>query len=165
MRDMDPNEVAGSATEHVLTYFDKSTRRVLVTELETPFPSGELIVSQTDPTGIITMCNNAFVLMSGYTEADLIGTPHYILRHPDMPAVAFKGLWDTLAAGQKWHGYVKNLRRDGGFYWVYATVVANLRQGRLVGYTSVRREPHRAKVLEAEALYRQLRAAESGAAA
>lgn len=162
--DMSPDQIRGCGLEHQLRYHDGTSRRVYVTDLETPFPAGELIVSQTDPAGVITMCNDAFVLMSGYSRAELLGAAHHILRHPDMPAVAFKGLWDTLAEGKKWHGYVKNLRRDGGFYWVYATVVANIRQGRLVGYSSVRREPHRAKVNEAEQLYRTLRQQELAAA-
>ncbi len=118
-----------------------------------PIPPGEIIVSRTDPVGIITDCNDAFVHMSGYSRAELLGEPHHILRHPDMPAWAFKDLWETLARGERWHGYVKNLRRDGGFYWVYATVVANIRHGQLVGYTSVRREPARSKVESCAALY------------
>lgn len=161
--DMSPTQVHGVGREHHLRYHDGTRRRVFVTNTETPFPAGELIVSQTDSAGVITMCNDAFVLMSGYSREELLGAPHHILRHPDMPAVAFKGLWDTLAGGKKWHGYVKNLRRDGGYYWVYATVVANVRQGQLVGYSSVRREPHRAKVVEAEQLYRTLRQQEVAA--
>jgi len=164
MRDIDPRDVKGPARECHLTFHDGTTRRVLVTEIETPFPSGELIVSQTDPAGVITMCNDAFVLMSGYSSEELMGAPHHILRHPDMPAIAFKGLWDDIEQGKRWHGYVKNLRQDGGFYWVYATVVPNVRRGRLVGYTSVRREPYRARVLECDALYKKLRADETGAA-
>ena len=156
LRDMTPEDAGGPAREHLLTYYDGTRRRVFVTEVETPFPAGELIVSQTDPAGIITMCNEAFILMSGYSREELMGAPHYILRHPDMPAIAFKGLWDTLAEGKKWHGYVKNLRKNGGFYWGYATVVANIREGRLTGYTSVRREPPRNKVEECGTLYRQL---------
>ena len=116
MRDMTAADVQAPAREHNLRYHDGTSRRVFVTEVETPFPAGELIVSQTDPAGIITMCNDAFVLMSGYSREELLGTPHHILRHPDMPAVAFKGLWETIEKGIKWHGYVKNLRRDGGFY-------------------------------------------------
>lgn len=162
MKDMSATDVHASAREHVLRYHDGSSRRVLVTDVETPFPAGELIVSQTDPSGIITMCNDAFVLMSGYAREALLGTPHYILRHPDMPAVAFQGLWETVAKGEKWHGYVKNLRSDGGFYWVYATVVSNIRAGKLVGYSSVRREPSRAKVRELGSLYENLLAQERG---
>lgn len=165
MRDMTESEVRGPAREHRLRYYDGTTRRVFTTEIETPFPAGELIVSQTDMAGIITLCNDAFVHMSGYSREELLGAPHHILRHPDMPAVAFRGLWETLATGAKWHGYVKNLRRDGGFYWVYATIVPNLRGGALVGYSSVRREPYRAKVLEAAALYEHLLAEERRASA
>lgn len=160
MRDMTAADVQAPAREHLLRYHDGTSRRVLVTEVETPFPAGELIVSQTDPAGIITMCNDAFVLMSGYSREELLGTPHHILRHPDMPAVAFKGLWETIEKGIKWHGYVKNLRRDGGFYWVYATVVGNVRNGKLVGYSSVRREPSRTKVIELAAVYAGLLAEE-----
>lgn len=157
MRDMSLGDLQGRpGREHALTYFDGFRRRIYVVDEEVPFPEGKLIVSRTDPKGIITHANQAFVEMSGYSAEELIGENHYILRHPVMPAVAFKGLWDTIATGAKWHGYVKNLRKDGRYYWVYATVVANIRDGRIVGYTSVRRKPSRSKVLEAEALYKTL---------
>jgi len=97
--------------------------------------------------------NQAFVEMSGYSADELLGAPHHILRHPDMPAPAFGDLWDTVLAGEKWHGYVKNLRRDGGFYWVYATVIPNVRDGEIVSLTSVRRKPSRTKVEASQALY------------
>jgi len=158
MRDITPQDLAGAeGTKHELTYHDGSKRVVYVVDREVPFPEGKLIVSRTDPAGTITHANQAFVEMSGYPEAELIGAPHHILRHPDMPAVAFKDLWDTCARGEKWHGYVKNLRRDGAYYWVYATVVTNRRAGKVVGYTSVRRKPSRAKIAEAEALYRTMK--------
>ncbi|WP_374243220.1 PAS domain-containing protein [Zoogloea sp.] len=115
-----------------------------------------MIVSRTDTSGVITQCNQSFVDMSGYTEAELIGQPHCILRHPDMPSAAFDDLWKTVQAGRQWNGYVKNLRKDGGHYWVYATVVPNVRDGKIVGFTSVRREPSREKVLAAEAQYRNM---------
>ncbi len=153
---MDRAQVSGEAAEHQLTYADGSRRRVFVTSVETPYPHGKLIVSRTDTAGIITQCNQSFVDMSGYIEAELVGQPHSILRHPDMPAAAFRDLWDTVGAGRQWNGYVKNLRKDGGYYWVYATVVPNVRDGRIVGYTSVRREPSREKVAAAEAQYRQM---------
>jgi PAS domain S-box-containing protein len=142
--------------ETFLRYFDGTGRTVLTTDVETPFPEGRLIVSRTDPQGIITHVNEAFVIMSGHAESDLIGAPHYILRHPDMPSVAFKGLWDTLEGEPTWHGYVKNLRKDGGYYWVYATIITNVRDGRIVGYSSVRRKPARRKVEECTSLYRSL---------
>lgn len=153
---MEPADIAGEFREYNLAYYDGSRRRVLVTDIETPFPEGKLIVSRTDVAGVITNCNQSFVEMSGFSEAELIGQPHWILRHPDMPPAAFKDLWDTVTRGTKWNGYVKNLRKDGGFYWVYATVVANVRDGIIVGYTSVRRKPSRTKVREAEALYRTM---------
>ena len=153
MKDMNPDDVIGEYTEHTLTYHDGSSRKVLVTNEETKFPEGSLIVSRTDTRGIITHVNEAFVTMSGFTEDELIGLPHYILRHPDMPPAAFGDLWQTLQRGEKWYGYVKNLRKDGGYYWVYATAIPNVRRGEVCGYTSVRRQPSRKKVEECEKLY------------
>lgn len=157
MKDMDLADIVGEAVEHVLTYTGGNTRRVYVTPIETPYPHGKLIVSRTDTRGIMTQCNQSFVDMSGYGEAELIGQPHCLLRHPDMPAAAFRDLWETVEAGRQWHGYVKNLRKDGGHYWVYATVVPNVRDGKIVGFTSVRREPSREKVAAAEAQYQEMR--------
>jgi aerotaxis receptor len=114
-----------------------------------------LIVSRTNLEGIITHANDAFVEMSAHAREDLIGAPHHILRHPDMPKVAFKSLWDDVAAGKKWHGYVKNLRKDGAFYWVYATAVPNIRNGVIVGFTSVRRKPSRTRIAELEPVYKK----------
>lgn len=153
MRDMDPADIKGDYREKNLIYADASKRKVLVTDHETPFPDGSLIVSRTDPDGIITHVNQSFVEMSGYREEELLGQPHYILRHPDMPAAAFKDLWETVRKGEKWHGYVKNLRKDGGYYWVMATVIPNIRDGKISGYTSVRRKPARRKVEECNRLY------------
>lgn len=157
LSDMNPAAVTGTYREYTLHYHDGSQRQVLATDLEIPYPDGRLIVSRTDTAGMITHANESFVEMSGYTRTELIGQPHYILRHPDMPAAAFKDLWDTVSAGRKWHGYVKNLRKDGGYYWVYATVIPNIRQGQMVGFTSVRRKPSRRKVEEMTALYKTLR--------
>ena len=157
MKDMDLADIVGEAVEHVLTYTGGNTRRVYVTPIETPYPHGKLIVSRTDTRGIMTQCNPSFEDMSGYGEAELIGQPHCLLRHPDMPAAAFRDLWETVQAGRQWHGYVKNLRKDGGHYWVYATVVPNVRDGKIVGFTSVRREPSREKVAAAEAQYQEMR--------
>ncbi|MCB1785352.1 MAG: PAS domain-containing protein [Chromatiaceae bacterium] len=154
---MKPEDVAGEFREATLTYYEGNSRKVLVTDEEVPFPEGRLIVSRTDLSGIITHTNPAFVEMSGFSEEELIGQPHSILRHPDMPAVAFKDLWDTVNAGKKWHGYVKNLRKDGAYYWVYATVIPNVRKGKVVGFTSVRRKPSRKKVEESDKLYASLR--------
>jgi PAS domain S-box-containing protein len=157
MEDMNVVDVVGDYREVAMRYYDGSSRTVFVTDIETPMPDGRLIVSRTDPDGIITHVNDSFVDMSGFDHQELIGAPHYILRHPDMPAAAFKDLWQTLLVeGKKWHGYVKNLHKDGGFYWVYATVIPNVRNKEVVGFTSVRRKPSRKKVEEAEELYKSL---------
>lgn len=163
MKDMEASQLAcQNYHEHHLVYFDGVHRRVLVSEEELPFPEGKLIVSRTDAKGIITHANQAFIDMSGYSHDELIGQPHYILRHPDMPAAAFKDAWDTLAGGARhWRGYVKNLRRDGRYYWVFATIVPNIRNGLLVGFTSVRRKPSRTKVAYCTDLYAKMRAEEA----
>ena len=151
--DMKAEDIAADYKEITLTLYGGITRKVLYTEIETPYPDGKLIVSTTDKNGVITHVNQAFVEMSGYTESELINSPHSILRHPDMPSVAFKDLWDTVNKGERWQGYVKNLRKDGGYYWVKATVIPNIRHGQVVGYTSVRRKPSRTKVEECIKLY------------
>ena len=151
--DMKAEDIVGDYKETILQLYGSIARVVLYTEIETPYPDGKLIVSTTSPEGIITHVNRSFVEMSGYSADELIGSPHSIRRHPDMPPVAFKDLWDTLARGEKWQGYVKNLRKDGGYYWVKATVIPNIRNGRLVSYTSVRRKPSRSKVDECCKLY------------
>lgn len=153
--EMSPPPPAIAYQEKWLKYYDGLSRQVFWTEREVPFPEGRLIVSRTDTEGIITHANDAFVEMSGYSHEELIDTPHYVLRHPDMPAIAFKGLWDDCAARKKWHGYVKNLRKDGAYYWVYATVVPNIRNGAVVGYTSVRRKPSRTQIDHLIPVYRQ----------
>ncbi len=151
--DMKPEDIVGDYKEIVLDLYGNGPRRILYTEIETPYPDGKLIVSTTDKLGIITHVNQSFVEMSGYREDELMGMPHSILRHPDMPSVAFKDLWDTANRGEKWQGIVKNLRKDGGYYWVKATVIPNIRHGQVMGYTSVRRKPSRSKVNECIQLY------------
>lgn len=147
-----------------LSYHDGSSRTVYYLDDEVPFPEGSLIVSRTDLQGIITHANDAFVEMSGHPREALIGAPQSILRHPQMPRAAYQSLWATAKRGEKWHGYVKNLRMDGAFYWVYATVVPNVRGGVVTGYTSVRRKPSRSRVAEVAALYEQQLRQEAGQA-
>jgi len=151
--DMSPEDIVGEFKEVSLDLYNSISRKILYTDIETPYPDGKLIVSTTTLEGVITHVNPAFIQMSGFTEEELIGAPHSILRHPDMPPAAFKDLWDTVLKGDKWQGFVKNLRKDGGFYWVKATVIPNVRQGEVVGFTSVRRKPSRTKVDECAALY------------
>lgn len=160
LQHMSPSDVCGPCRETTLNMYGLGPRRVLVADREVPYPDGRLIVSTTDTRGVITHCNASFVEMSGYTREELIGAEHSILRHPDMPAIAFKGLWDDIQVGKIWHGYVKNLRKDGAYYWVYATVIPNVRNGQVLGYTSVRRKPSRRKVEASAELYVQLLAQE-----
>ncbi|MDX8413398.1 MAG: PAS domain-containing protein [Mariprofundales bacterium] len=113
-----------------------------VTEVEHPFSEGEFLVSKTDLSGVITYANRAFCKLAGYSETELIGQPHNIVRHPDMPEAAFAQMWQDIQAGTEWKGAVKNRCKDGGYYWVFATVMAEVdKQGAITGYISVRRSP------------------------
>src|SRR3954468_24768047 len=109
-----------------------------VTGVEHQITDDTLIVSKTDLEGKLTYCNDDFIAASGFTEAELIGQPHNIIRHPDMPPEAFANLWMTLKAGKSWTGAVKNRRKNGDFYWVLATASAISHNGAITGYTSVR---------------------------
>ncbi len=157
LQDMKVNEVKGDDyKEVVLHYYDKTSRKVYYTDIETHFPSDKKIISVTDLDGYIIQVNEVFVHMSGFSRKELIGMPHSILRHPDMPRIAFKGLWDALNKDGHWHGYVKNLRKDGGFYWVSASVFALHRHGKVVGYTSSRGPAPRDQVIACTKLYKEL---------
>lgn len=107
----------------------------------------DFIISKTDCKGVIRYGNRIFVEYSGYTEAELLGKPHNIIRHPDMPRGVFKFLWDSLLAERECFAYVKNMARDGSFYWVFANVTPSYdARGQVEGYFSVRRAPKRAAV-------------------
>jgi aerotaxis receptor len=134
---------------------------IAVSQREYDFPETDLLVSTTDTRGFITHCNPAFVSTSGYSREELIGQPHNMIRHPDMPAIAFKDMWRTIGRGQPWTGMVKNLRKDGDHYWVQANVTPIMEGGKPSGYMSVRTKPSRAQVEEANALYAVLRRAGS----
>ena len=97
-----------------------------------------MIISRTDLNGHITYANETFCEISGYEEEELIGQPHNIVRHPDMPSAMFKDLWDTLQNKEQWIGVVKNLRKDKGHYWVKAIVSGVYKNGELVEYKSLR---------------------------
>lgn len=105
---------------------------------ETDVPKGELIISRTDLNGKITFANELFASISGYSVDELVGKSHSIVRHPDMPKSVFKDLWETLTKGELWKGYVKNMRKDGGYYWVYAEISAIQKDDKLIGYKSMR---------------------------
>lgn len=112
------------------------------TSVEKVMREDDFIVSKTDLTGRITYGNRIFIEFSGYTEKELIGAQHNIIRHPDMPRGVFKFLWDTIQAKEECFAYVKNMAKDGSYYWVFANVTANFgKDGAVTGYFSVRRKP------------------------
>ena len=122
----------------------------------------DLIVSKTDTRGIMTYVNQTFVEISGYSEAELLGKPHNLIRHPDMPRGVFKLLWDTIAEGGEVFAYVVNRAKDGSRYWVLAHVTPTFGgYGSIAGYHSNRRAPARAAIAAIEALYAQMRAEEA----
>ncbi len=128
-----------------------------VTTIETLLPEGEFIYSSTDLKGIIVEANEAFAKISDFTREEMIGQPHNMVRHPDMPAEAFADLWHDLKAGRPWRGIVKNRRQDGGFYWVVANVSPIRENGSVIGYQSVRGRPVREEVEAAEQAYRRIK--------
>jgi len=129
-----------------------------VTQTEIVFPKGRYIVSRTDLKGIITYVNETFVTVSGFSRDELIGKNHNIVRHPDMLPGAFAWLWDTVKEGRPWRGIVKNRCKSGDFYWVDALVVPVMKNNAIIGYMSVRTEPTRQQISEAEAFYARLKA-------
>jgi len=128
-----------------------------VSQIETLLPDNLFIYSTTDLNGVITSVNDAFIQISGYSREELVGAPHNIVRHPEMPPAAFEDLWRDLQAGRPWCGLVKNRRKDGGYYWVEANASPIRENGKVVGYGSVRRRPDRATVAAAEAIYARIR--------
>ncbi|MCF6244960.1 MAG: PAS domain-containing protein [Sulfurovum sp.] len=128
--------------------------------IETEVPEDELIVSRTDFTGKITYVNETFAEISGYTPEELIGKPHNVIRHPDMPKSAFNEIWETIEKGDVWEGYVKNMRKDGGYYWVFARISTVIKDGKPVEYKSVREPMTHQKKIEMQNLYDQMRSEE-----
>jgi len=119
------------------------------------------IVSRTDLKGIITFANKAFCTLSGYSKDELVGKPHSIIRHPDMPKVAFKEMWLTIQKNEKWHGFVKNLRKDGSYYWTEAFIEPFFDEnGQKVGYMAARKPVGEKDKIEFEKKYAELRAKE-----
>lgn len=139
---------------------------IVPTGREIPLQETDLIVSKTDTTGRITYCNRTFMAIAGYSEAELLGKQHNIVRHPDMPRSAFHLMWETLKQGEEFFAYVKNMASNGDHYWVMANITPSYDgNGRLVGYFSARRKPRREAVAKAEALYAQMKQAEQQAGA
>ncbi|WP_320643258.1 PAS domain-containing protein [Aeromonas veronii] len=115
------------------------------------------MLSTTSPQSHITYVNPDFIKISGFTEEELLGQPHNIVRHPDMPPAAFEHMWSTLKSGRSWMGLVKNRCKNGDHYWVSAYVTPIAKNGSIVEYQSVRTKPEPEQVLAAEKLYAQLR--------
>jgi aerotaxis receptor len=132
-----------------------------VTEHERTFSSDQRLISTTDLNSRITYCNDAFVAISGFTYDELVGQPHNLVRHPDMPPAVFGHMWETIKQGKPWMGVVKNRAQNGDYYWVSAYVTAIYENGRISGYESVRSVPTREQIRRAEALYTRLRAGKS----
>jgi len=124
------------------------------------FPSNSYILSETDSKGFILYANEIFYEMAGYKPHELIGEPHNIVRHPDMPRAAFKGLWDDIQSKGFWSGVVKNLRKDGAYYWVHATVLRKVNSDGETTYLSIRRTPDRKLVESCITLYAELKKSE-----
>lgn len=117
----------------------------------------DLIISKTDLSGKIVYANRTFMAISKLSEADFLGIQHNIIRHPDMPRGVFKLLWDNLQEEREFFGYVKNLCKDGSFYWVLANVTPDYdADGKLLGYYSVRRRPSREAIAEVSAIYKKM---------
>ncbi|CAO3434051.1 methyl-accepting chemotaxis protein [Azospirillum endophyticum] len=128
-----------------------------ITDREVHLTEGVPLVSRTDMGGRITFVNRAFVEISGFDEEELIGAPHNIVRHPDMPKEAFADLWATVKAGRAWEGLVKNRTRNGDHYWVRANVTPVVEDGAVTGFISIRSKPSREEVAAAETLYAEMR--------
>ncbi|GAB1642714.1 PAS domain-containing protein [Krasilnikovia sp. MM14-A1259] len=138
-----------------------TTTQVRPTGVERTFGQDEIIVTKTDPRGIITYANDVFLRVSALTEDEALGSPHSVIRHPDMPRAIFKLLWDTLEQRQEMFAYVQNLALDGAHYWVFAHVTPTVDvTGQVVGYHSNRRTPDASPVAAVTGLYAELRAEE-----
>ncbi len=125
--------------------------------IETEVPEDELIISRTDLSGKITYANETFCEISGYSQSEIIGEPHSIVRHPDMPCATFEDLWSTIKSQKQWKGIVKNIRKDKGFYWVEALVSGVYKNGELVEYKSLRTPISYETKLKYQRLYDKMR--------
>lgn len=131
--------------------------------MERPTPIDEeykfdegLIVSSTDLKGIITYANRKFCEIAGYQKDELVGKNHNIVRHPDMPKAAFKALWDRLHEGKEWSGIVKNLRKDGRYYWVYSHITPIIENNNITGYSAARRPAFSTEVEAVIPVYKEM---------
>lgn len=131
--------------------------------MNTPNPIDEeytfekgLILSSTDLDGTITYANRKFCEIAGYSKSELVGQNHNIVRHPDMPKLVFQELWETIQSGKEWSGVVKNLRKDGRYYWVYSHISPIISNGDTIGYSAARRPASATEVEESIPLYEKM---------
>ena len=126
-----------------------------ITQNEKQLDENDFIVSKTDTQGKIIYCNEIFAKMAGYSPADLIGANHNLIRHPDMPRVAFKHAWNLIQNKKEFFGFVKNLCADGSYYWVFTYITADIDSSeKIISYTSVRRKPPRSAINKIIPLYK-----------
>lgn len=131
--------------------------KITPTRIENKMREEDFIVSKTDLKGNITYCNRVFMEFAKYEEEELLGQQHNIIRHPDMPRCIFKLMWDTIKQKKEINAYVKNLAKDGSYYWVHANVTPVInKHGELQGYYSVRRKPNERRLEVIKELYSKL---------
>ena len=136
-------------------------KNIVPVQVERILADDEIIISKTDTQGRITYGNRQFHDYLGFLEDELLGVQHNIVRHPDMPRAVFKLLWDEVQAGREVFAFVKNLCKDGSFYWVFANVTPSLdMEGNILGYFSVRRKPNRSALPQVAGLYQKMLSAE-----
>ena len=140
---------------------EQLNKTVQFTDKEVFFNDDDFIVTKTDLKGKITYCNRSFMRIVNTPWKNLIGQHHNIIRHPNMPKTAFYNLWQTLKNGDEWFGFVKNMTANGSFYWVFANVTIDKRNGEPIGYYSVRRPAPREALKVIEPLYAELNSIES----
>jgi aerotaxis receptor len=126
-----------------------------IIDKEYTFEDG-VIISETDLKGIITYANRKFCEIAGYSRDELKGKNHNIIRHPDMPKAAFQDLWETIQSGKEWSGIVKNLRKDGMYYWVHSYITTAVKNGEVIGYIAARKPATAIEIEEAENEYAKL---------
>ena len=118
---------------------------------------GKAMITETDKHGIITFANRKFVEMTGYSVGELVGSPHNINRHPHMPKAAFSTLWHTISRQTSWNGIVKNMRKDGKYYWVNVWIIPKYNENdEIIGYIASRKTPHYEDIIKIEETYKEL---------
>jgi len=132
-------------------------QKIIPTNNEIKMKDNDFIVSKTDARGVITYCNEIFMEMANYDEKELVGKNHNIIRHPDMPRVAFKLAWDLISSGKEFFGFVKNMAKTGDYYWVFANITPDYdSSGKIIGYTSVRRKPSQSAINTVIPIYQKM---------